>query len=176
MLLLLNNYRLTTNDLTREHDEDDEEETDEELAMEIAALASIQAEKRAKQNKTEPVGERDDGEDSQEEEELEEGESQLGKPQKVYANDKAAIDRLLDQIKYPAALPWEETMAVTTAEPVEVKDVNNDLERELAICKQFITVLSCLDMPKQRFASSPKEALSKKRAYLSGLLCRNSKI
>ena len=30
-------------------------------------------------------------------------------------------------------VPWIETQAITSEEPIQIKDVNNDMERELAL-------------------------------------------
>ncbi|KAL5040530.1 rRNA-processing protein EBP2 [Batrachochytrium dendrobatidis] len=60
--------------------------------------------------------------------------------EKVYANKKEALLARLDDIKHGSFLSWHETQTITsqTATSDDVPDVNNDLERELAIYKQSL--------------------------------------
>ena len=47
-----------------------------------------------------------------------------------------ALERIRDTIKLDPSLPWTETLVVTYPETIEV-DVNDDLNRELALCVRF---------------------------------------
>ncbi|CAG8468211.1 9423_t:CDS:2 [Ambispora gerdemannii] len=56
--------------------------------------------------------------------------------QRVTINNKAVLMRLSNELKLD--LPWIETQVITSTEPVIIKDVNNDIERELAFYKQAL--------------------------------------
>ncbi|CAG8528875.1 3302_t:CDS:2 [Paraglomus occultum] len=56
--------------------------------------------------------------------------------QKLIINNKTALKELYKEIKLD--VPWIETQAVTLEEPTQIKDVNNDMERELAFYKQAL--------------------------------------
>ncbi|CAG8497254.1 8680_t:CDS:2 [Acaulospora morrowiae] len=56
--------------------------------------------------------------------------------QRVTINNKSALRKICNEIKIDA--PWIETQSITSSEPVVIKDVHNDVERELAFYKQAL--------------------------------------
>ncbi|KAI8578108.1 hypothetical protein K450DRAFT_249076 [Umbelopsis ramanniana AG] len=57
--------------------------------------------------------------------------------QKVTINNEAALKRITEEFRLKD-LPWIETMAVTSTEPIELEDVHDDLKRELAFYQQAL--------------------------------------
>jgi rRNA-processing protein EBP2 len=53
-------------------------------------------------------------------------------------NNEAALERILETIRLDPSLPWTETLTVTNPESLEVADVDDDLQRELAFYKQAL--------------------------------------
>ncbi|RUP45028.1 eukaryotic rRNA processing [Jimgerdemannia flammicorona] len=58
--------------------------------------------------------------------------------QRITVNNQPALIRIYNDFKLKS-LPWIETMTVTSAEPLVLKDVHNDLERELAFYQQALS-------------------------------------
>ncbi|CAG8490767.1 1243_t:CDS:2 [Ambispora leptoticha] len=56
--------------------------------------------------------------------------------QRITINNRAVLTRISNELKLD--LPWIETQVITSTEPVIIKDVNNDMERELAFYKQAL--------------------------------------
>ncbi|ORX90970.1 eukaryotic rRNA processing [Basidiobolus meristosporus CBS 931.73] len=56
--------------------------------------------------------------------------------QKLTVNNKQGLNDALEEIKLD--LPWIETQAITSSEPLVVEDVYNDLKRELAFYNQAL--------------------------------------
>jgi rRNA-processing protein EBP2 len=50
---------------------------------------------------------------------------------------QAALKRITEEFKLKD-LPWIETMAVTSSQPIELEDVHDDLNRELAFYQQAL--------------------------------------
>ncbi|KAF0552000.1 eukaryotic rRNA processing [Gigaspora margarita] len=50
--------------------------------------------------------------------------------------NKSALKKSYNEIKIDA--PWIETQVITSSEPVSIKDIDNDIERELAFYKQAL--------------------------------------
>lgn len=71
--------------------------------------------------------------------------------QRLTINNTAALQRSLKSIALPSNLPFSATQSITSAEPVEIADVEDDLSRELAFYKQS------LDAVKQARALLKKE-------------------
>ena len=59
--------------------------------------------------------------------------------QRLTINNTSALQKAFKSIALPSSLPFSAHQTVTTAEPVAISDVNDDLTRELAFYKQ------CLD-------------------------------
>lgn len=58
--------------------------------------------------------------------------------QRLTINNTAALQRSLKSFALPSSLPFSATQSVTTAEPVSIPDVEDDLGRELAFYKQSL--------------------------------------
>ncbi|KAK9687527.1 rRNA-processing protein EBP2 [Basidiobolus ranarum] len=56
--------------------------------------------------------------------------------QRLTVNNKEGLNEALEEIKLD--LPWIETQAITSSEPLVVEDVSNDLKRELAFYNQAL--------------------------------------
>ena len=79
-------------------------------------------------------GDDDDGEIEEEEENEEENEEE--EEEGIY-NAEALHDKLED-IAWTQEQPWAETLAITSEKPIDIKDVDDDLERELAFYNQAL--------------------------------------
>ena len=58
--------------------------------------------------------------------------------QRLTINNTAALQRSLKSFALPSSLPFSATQSVTTAEPIQIADVDDDLNRELAFYKQSL--------------------------------------
>ena len=58
--------------------------------------------------------------------------------QRLTINNTAALLRSLKSFALPSTLPFSATQSVTSTEPVQIKDVEDDLTRELAFYKQSL--------------------------------------
>jgi rRNA-processing protein EBP2 len=58
--------------------------------------------------------------------------------QRLTINNTAALLRSLKSFALPSTLPFSATQSVTSTEPVQIKDVEDDLSRELAFYKQSL--------------------------------------
>lgn len=74
--------------------------------------------------------------------------------QKLTINNTAALQRSLKSFALSTSLPFSAVQAVTSAEPVEIADIDDDLNRELAFYKQS------LDAVKQARTKLKQEGVS----------------
>lgn len=58
--------------------------------------------------------------------------------QRLTINNTAALQRSLKSFALPSTLPFSATQSVTSTEPVQITDVEDDLNRELAFYKQSL--------------------------------------
>ncbi|TKA50050.1 hypothetical protein B0A55_12678, partial [Friedmanniomyces simplex] len=58
--------------------------------------------------------------------------------QRLTINNTAALQRSLKSFALPSGLPFTATQSLTTAEPVEIADVEDDLNRELSFYEQSL--------------------------------------
>lgn len=58
--------------------------------------------------------------------------------QRLTINNTTALLKAHKSIAFPSALPFSEHQSITSAEPVFIADVNDDLTRELALYKQSL--------------------------------------
>lgn len=58
--------------------------------------------------------------------------------QRLTINNTAALLRSLKSFALPSSLPFSATQAVTSTDPVEIPDIDDDLNRELAFYKQSL--------------------------------------
>jgi len=61
--------------------------------------------------------------------------------QRLTINNTAALQRALKSFALPATLPFSATQSVTTAEPVQIADEEDDLTRELAFYQQSLNAV-----------------------------------
>ncbi|CAG8667585.1 327_t:CDS:2 [Cetraspora pellucida] len=74
--------------------------------------------------------------------------------QRVTINNKSALKKICNEIKID--VPWIETQVITSSEPASIKDINNDIERELALFVQldpFVTLEGAIEGRKNVLAS-----------------------
>jgi rRNA-processing protein EBP2 len=62
--------------------------------------------------------------------------------QRLTINNTAALQRSLKSFALPASLPFSAVQSVTSAEPVEIKDAEDDLNRELAFYRQSLDAVT----------------------------------
>lgn len=86
-------------------------------------------EKLKKRKQSQVAGKEDDGQNSRDDAKENEEEG-------IY-NTEALHDKLED-ISWTEEQPWAETLAITSTEPTQVEDVDDDLERELAFYNQAL--------------------------------------
>lgn len=150
---------------------DDESDSDEESIIFEADEEQVNAN----------GGVEEDGEDDDDEEEAENGEDiplsdieslasedkgDVIPHQRLTINNTAALQRSLKSFALPSGLPFSATQAITSAEPVEIKDVEDDLNRELSFYKQS------LDAVKDARALLKKEGVpfSRPRDYFAEMV------
>lgn len=145
-------------------DEDEEKEEEEEGVPKLVDTVKKASKKSAKVTATEDDDEEsgneeendnEDDDNEEEEEEEEEGDesdiafSDVGDDdlevsdvlpyQKLTINNHSALTQALERIALPlSSLPFVEHQSLTTDVPVEIRDVDDDLSRELAFYKQAL--------------------------------------
>ncbi|KAF2156666.1 Ebp2-domain-containing protein [Myriangium duriaei CBS 260.36] len=62
--------------------------------------------------------------------------------QRLTINNTAALTRAYKSIALPSSLPFSATQAVVSATPTEIKDIDDDLSRELAFYKQSLDAVT----------------------------------
>jgi rRNA-processing protein EBP2 len=62
--------------------------------------------------------------------------------QRLTINNTAALQRSLKAFALPSTLPFSATQSVTSAEPVQIADVEDDLNRELAFYRQSLDAVT----------------------------------
>ncbi|SMQ48555.1 unnamed protein product [Zymoseptoria tritici ST99CH_3D7] len=62
--------------------------------------------------------------------------------QRLTINNTAALQRSLKAFALPSSLPFSATQSVTSAEPVQIADVEDDLNRELAFYRQSLNAVT----------------------------------
>jgi rRNA-processing protein EBP2 len=121
-----------------DNEAEDEEETSKSKSTEPSKAAAAESEE-------------EDNEDEEEDEEEEEDDVALSDidsdgdlediipHQKLTIDNHAALTSLRNRIAIPIAkLSFSEHQSLTTSEPVEIPDINDDLNRELAFYKQAL--------------------------------------
>ncbi|KAI7353169.1 hypothetical protein KC320_g4069 [Hortaea werneckii] len=73
--------------------------------------------------------------------------------QRLTINNTAALGRSLKSIALPSSLPFAAVQSITSAEPVQIADIDDDLNRELAFYRQS------LDAVKEARAKLKKEGV-----------------
>jgi rRNA-processing protein EBP2 len=142
-------------------DEDDSEDDDEERpAFDLSRLEDSESDVSG--DDEEDDEEDEDAEDDEEDIPLSDIESLASEDkgdiiphQRLTINNTAALTAALNRIQLPySKLAFSEYQSVTTTEPVEIADVEDDLNRELAFYKQ------CLSAVKDARGRLKKEGVS----------------
>ena len=120
-------------DLNGLEDESDSDSEDEELQVNVGA------------ERTDLNGNAQEDEEAEEDIALSEIESLASEDkgdiiphQRLTINNTAALLRSLKSFVLPSSLPFSASQSVTSAEPIEIKDPEDDLTRELAFYKQSL--------------------------------------
>ena len=129
-------------------DEDEDEEDDEEVPTLVDADATLDSDEDEEGDDEED----DEGEEDDEEEEYSdvplsdiENDDDLEVPdliphQRLTINNKTALTTAHNRIALPFAnLPFVEHLAITASKPTEIKDIHDDLSRELAFYSQALS-------------------------------------
>ncbi|KNG52445.1 rrna processing protein ebp2 [Stemphylium lycopersici] len=154
-------------------DASDDEDASDQPALNLAHLddsesdiSSDEEEMQAEDNEEEQDDDDEDAEDDDEEEEddialsdldsvASEEKGDIIPHQRLTINNTAALTAALNRIQLPyAKLAFSEHQSVTTDEPVDIPDVEDDLNRELAFYKQ------CLSSVKDARKKLKKEGVS----------------
>lgn len=128
-------------DESEDAEEDDEEEEDDGIDIE-----GIDSDSESESDEEDGAGaEEDDEEEEEEDIPLSDIESLASDErgdiiphQRLTINNTAALLRSLKAFALPASLPFSAAQAVTSDAPTEIKDVEDDLTRELAFYKQSL--------------------------------------
>lgn len=142
-------------------DDDDDDEVDEQTALDLARFDESESDVSGddEEDEVEEEGETlgaagsDDDEDEDDEEEddialsdieslADEDKADLIPHQRLTINNTSALTAALTRIKLPySKLAFSEYMSLTTDEDVEIADVDDDLNRELAFYKQSLSAV-----------------------------------
>ncbi|KAH8149287.1 uncharacterized protein LAJ45_06827 [Morchella importuna] len=147
-----------------EEDEDDEEvpelvDTSKNTSKTSAAAEEIQDKDEEEEDEEDEEEEEEDDEDDEDDEGDEDededdialsdiDDDDLEVPdllphQKLTINNHSALTQVLERIALPlSSLPFVEHQSVTTDAPVEIKDVDDDLNRELTFYKQALDAVN----------------------------------
>lgn len=115
-----------------EEDDDDDEEEEEEEGEEGVELEEKEEEEKEEDDEESDIAFSDiDGDDLEAPDTL--------PYQKLTINNHSALTQALERIALPlSSLPFVEHQSLTTDVPVEIRDVDDDLSRELAFYKQAL--------------------------------------
>lgn len=147
-----------------EEDSEDDDELDEQSALDLSRLDDSESDVSGddEEDEEEEAGETlgaagdddDDDEDSVEEEDeddialsdieslADEDKADIIPHQRLTINNTSALTAALNRIKLPySKLAFSEYMSLTTDEDVDIEDVDDDLNRELAFYKQSLSAV-----------------------------------
>lgn len=145
-----------------ETDEEEEEDEDEEMQDGGVRIGDIDDSESESGSDDEPFqnGTAEDDEEDEEDIPLSDIESLASEDkgdviphQRLTINNTGALLRSLKSFALPASLPFSQNQTMVSAEPVEIGDVEDDLNRELAFYKQS------LDAVKEARAKLKKEGV-----------------
>lgn len=132
---------------TDESEEDDDEEDDDgEEGVEIEPAMEDESDSDSEEEFT-------NGNDDEEEEDddiplsdieslASEDRADVIPHQRLTINNTAALTRSLKSFALPSTLPFSAVQSVTSAEPVQIADVDDDLNRELAFYRQSLDAVT----------------------------------
>lgn len=134
--------------------EDDEEDDDDERpALDLSRLEDSESDISSDEEEMREAERAEDDEDDEEEDEddiplsdlesvASEDKGDIIPHQRLTINNTTALTAALNRIQLPySKLAFSEYQAVTTDEPVEIADVEDDLNRELAFYKQSLSAV-----------------------------------
>lgn len=133
--------------------EDDDDDSDSALEFDQDGAQAVDAESDDDNDDDEEADEEEDEEDEGEEEEddialsdleslASEDKGDIIPHQRLTINNKAALLKAYRSIALPTDLPFTANQMLVTTEPVEIKDVDDDLSRELAFYKQALDAVT----------------------------------
>lgn len=132
-----------------EEDEDDDEDVPDETALGLARLDDSESDISGDDSEDEEDEDEDD--DAEEDEDIalsdieslaSEDKGDIIPHQRLTINNTAALTAAVNRIQLPySKLAFSEHMSVSTDEPVEIEDVEDDLNRELAFYKQALSTV-----------------------------------
>jgi len=135
---------------------EDESESDSDEDETFYTAAGGSPEKRAQPNGAAEEDEEEDEEDiplSDIESLASDEKGDVIPHQRLTINNTTALNRSLKSFALPSSLPFSANQTITSAEPVQIQDVEDDLSRELAFYKQS------LDAVKEARAKLKKEGV-----------------
>lgn len=126
-----------------EEEEEEDSEEEEETGLDLARLQESESESDVNGDDDEDEEEEDEDEDEEDEEDVPLSDAELDDDadvvpfQKTTVNNTKALKEARARIALPVEkLPFVEHMSITADAPIELKDIYDDLERELAFYKQ----------------------------------------
>jgi rRNA-processing protein EBP2 len=144
-----------------EDDSEDEDDTEERPAFDLSRLEDSESDVSGDEDEEDEEEEDSDDEDAEDiplsdiESLASEDKGDIIPHQRLTINNTAALTAALNRIQLPySKLAFSEHQSVTTTEPVEITDVEDDLNRELAFYKQ------CLSAVKDARSRLKKEGVS----------------
>ena len=149
-----------TDDSEEDDASDDDDEVDEQTALDLSRFddseSDVSGDDEVDDEEGETLGAAGDDDDEDEDEDEEEDDIALSDIESLADDDKAdliphqrltinntsALTAALNRIKLPySKLAFSEYMSLTTDEDVEIADVDDDLNRELAFYKQSLSAV-----------------------------------
>lgn len=118
------------------HDQEQEESDDDEENEDEQAENGVEHDESEEEEEEEDEADEEQDDDGDGDEQNTDN-KKTQKPERVKANDKEKMLRILDEFKLKK-LPWIETMSVTSSEPINVEDPTDDMKRELAFYQQAL--------------------------------------
>lgn len=126
-----------------ETDESEEEEEDAEDGAELEPAMEDESDSDSEEEFTNGNDEEDDDIPLSDIESLaSEDRADVIPHQRLTINNTAALTRSLKSFALPATLPFSAVQSVTSAEPVVIADVDDDLNRELAFYRQSLDAVT----------------------------------
>ncbi|CAK4034332.1 related to rRNA processing (Ebp2) [Lecanosticta acicola] len=133
--------------------EDDEDEGGVEIgAMEDESDSDSEYEEIiSKEDKAQTNGDADEGDEDEEDDDIplsdidslaSEDKEDVVPHQRLTINNTAALQRSLKSFQLPLHLPFSAVQSVTSTEPVQIADVEDDLNRELAFYRQSLEAVT----------------------------------
>lgn len=126
-------------------------ETDEEGGIDLSRLQDSDSDSDSEDNEDVDMENTAEDEEDEDEEDIplsdleslaEEDKGDVIPHQRLTINNTAALTKAWRSIILPSSLPFSATQAITSSAPTEIKDVEDDLSRELAFYKQSLEAVT----------------------------------